>query len=411
VYRYQRKLTLLIFIILLGILSVSKLNGEASNGIKPSKPSKYYISSSRGNDDKNGLSPAKAWKTFDRVNSTILSAGSKIYLKRGDTWNQKLVLQGSGNDSNAILLDAYGNGEKPIISGNDEANDTCVYARNISNWTIRNLDMRNALRGLHLQYDIVKAYNIQVSDCNFYDMNYSSKDGKIVGIGLCIEGDGKDTLYNPVVKNCKFIRCVNGLAINAGTQKLLCEDCFATGGLSAGFSLVNVRNSIIRQFVVRDVGGYLPYGTCAGFVVWCDGVTIDNCEFTRCKNGGGHDGVGFDFEGNSKNIVFTNNVIHDNDGAGIMVMSTSGDNSNILIKDCTLYNNCKSPSSDKANYEMLCWNNGSTGSIINCKIYKSEAANYIHDNFSNFTKTNNKLDSYVNYVQMNMKLPQNGKNN
>ena len=151
--------------------------------------------------------------------------------------------------------------------------------------------------------------------------------------------------------------------------------------------------------MVKDVGGYLPYGVCAGFVVWCDGVTIDHCEFAGCTNGGGHDGVGFDFEGNSKNMTFTNNVIHDNEGAGIMVMSTSGHNSNILIKDCTLYNNCKKPSSEKASYEMLCWNDGSTGSIVNCKIYKANAVDYIHSNYANFIKTDNKLDSYANFIK------------
>jgi len=80
-------------------------------------------------------------------------------------------------------------------------------------------------------------------------------------------------------------------------------------------------------------------------------------------------------------------------------MSTSGHNSNVLIKDCTLYNNCKKPSSEKASYEMLCWNDGSTGAIVNCKIYKANAVDYIHSNYSNFTKTDNKLDFYANFIK------------
>ncbi len=351
----------------------------------------YYVSSSTGSDENDGLSEGKALKSFAQLNKTAFTAGSRIYLKRGDIWDEPLVLQGSGNAENKIVLDAYGDGTKPVIKLNNPIKDTCVYAENISYWTIKNLDLRNALRGLHLKYGQVQAHNLEISDCDFYDMNYSSADGKIVGIGLNIEGDGKDTLFDPIVRGCNFIRCVNGFAINVGTQNLLCENCFATGGLSAGFALVNVRNSLVRRFVVSDVGGFLPYGTCAGFVVWCEDVTIDSCEFSGCKNGGGHDGVGFDFEGNSKNMTFTNNIIHGNAGAGIMVMSTSGHNSNIIIKDCLLYNNCTSPSEEKASYEMLCWNNGSTGSITNCRIYKSKAVNYIHNDFSNFTQKDNRL--------------------
>ncbi len=362
--------------------------------VKSLKTSRYYVSSSTGSDDNNGLSPTRAWKTFSKINSGTFSAGDEIYLKRNDTWSQTLELQGSGTSEKSVVLDAYGDGNKPRIELGDSTKDTCVNAKDISYWTIRNLDMRNALRGMHLQYGLVKAYKVQISECDFYDMNYSTQDGKTVGIGLCIEGEGTDRFYDAVVRTCKFTRCVNGFAINIGTQNLICEDCFATGGLSAGFSLVNVRNSIIRRFAVTDVGGNLPYGTCAGFIVWSDGVIIDNCEFARCKNDGGHDGVGFDFEGNSKNITFTNNVIHDNAGAGIMVMSTSGHNSNILIKDCTLYNNCTSSYSEKSNYEMLCWNNGSTGLIENCTISKGKAADYIHPDFCNFTQTNNQFKTY-----------------
>ena len=363
---------------------------DESDAAAASAARSYYISSSSGNDENDGLSEAKAWRSFSKLDSETVAAGSRIYLKRGDSWDEQLVLQGVGTADSKIILDAYGEGSKPIIKRGDAAKDTCVLAKNLSYWTVRNLELRNSIRGLHLKYDDVQAYNVEIRDCDFYDMNYSSEDGKIVGVGLCIEGDGKDRFYNAVVSGCNFVRCVNGFAINIGTQNLLCENCFATGGLSAGFALVNVRNSVVRKFVVIDVGGYLPYGTCGGFIVWSEGVTIDSCEFANCQNGGGHDGVGFDFEGNSKNITFTNNVIHGNAGAGIMVMSTSGHNSNIVIKDNLLYNNCTSASSDKASYEMLCWDDGSTGTISNCRIFKKKAVGYIHENFRNFRQSDNK---------------------
>lgn len=387
-----------VLLLLIGVVRASDSKLCPDVNVPKSISRTYFISSSTGSDDSNGLSPASAWKTFSKVNSLAFSAGDEVYLKRNDVWNQTLVLQGSGHAEKNVILDAYGDGNKPVIKLNDCAKDTCIEANDISYWTISNLDLRNALRGMHLRYGQSKAYKVKISDCDFRDMNYYTQDGKTVGIGLCIEGEGSDRFYDAVVKSCKFIRCVNGFAISIGTQNLLCEDCVATGGLSAGFALVNVRNSVIRRFTVTDGGGNLPYGTCAGFIVWSDGVTIEHCEFARYKNDGGHDGVGFDFEGNSKNIKFMNNVIHDNAGAGIMVMSTSGHNSNILIKDCTLYNNCTASYNEKSNYEMLCWNNGSTGSIENCTIYKEKASGYIHPDFCNFTQTNNQFKTYHEFL-------------
>jgi len=60
-----------------------------------------------------------------------------------------------------------------------------------------------------------------------------------------------------------------------------------------------------------------------------------------------------------------------------------------------LYNNATSPPPG-GSYEMLCWDSGSTGQIINCGLYKANAAGYLHSNYSNFTKTNVRYDYYSN---------------
>jgi hypothetical protein len=57
----------------------------------PSGPSQassavYYVSSSAGNDGRDGLSIGNAFRTVGRVNSLNLQPGDKVLFKCGDTW-------------------------------------------------------------------------------------------------------------------------------------------------------------------------------------------------------------------------------------------------------------------------------------------------------------------------------------
>lgn len=76
----------------------------------------YYVSNS-GNDSNDGLTPATAWQTLSKVNASSFNAGDSILLKRGDSWNERLTLTSSGSAGNPIVIGAYGNGNKPIITG------------------------------------------------------------------------------------------------------------------------------------------------------------------------------------------------------------------------------------------------------------------------------------------------------
>lgn len=72
---------------------------------------KYYVSSSSGNDANDGLTPQTAWKTIYKVNSMTFKPGDGIFFKRGDTF--KFV--GSLNGISGLTYSAYGSGAKPIF--------------------------------------------------------------------------------------------------------------------------------------------------------------------------------------------------------------------------------------------------------------------------------------------------------
>jgi len=72
----------------------------------------YFVSFSTGDDGNSGLNSGNAWKTLAKVNGFSFAANDRIFLMRGDTWNEPLIVP-----RNSLTINAYGSGAKPIISG------------------------------------------------------------------------------------------------------------------------------------------------------------------------------------------------------------------------------------------------------------------------------------------------------
>ena len=79
----------------------------------PSGATCRYVSTS-GNDSNSG-SQSAPWKTLNYALSKT-PAGGYIFLRRGDTWT--IVSEGFEINKRNITLDAYGSGDKPVLSGN-----------------------------------------------------------------------------------------------------------------------------------------------------------------------------------------------------------------------------------------------------------------------------------------------------
>jgi len=81
--------------------------------------STHYLDSAKGNDANDGISPATAWKTIAKVNSSKFQPGDVILFRRAEMWREQLNLSSSGSLEAPITIDAYGEGPPPIISGAD----------------------------------------------------------------------------------------------------------------------------------------------------------------------------------------------------------------------------------------------------------------------------------------------------
>ena len=87
----------------------------------------YYVKNA-GDDAKDGLSDANAWKTVAKVQGSSFSGDDNIYFNRDDEWREQLFIPSSGTSGHQITFGAYGSGADPIING---AN---VY--NTNDWTL-----------------------------------------------------------------------------------------------------------------------------------------------------------------------------------------------------------------------------------------------------------------------------------
>ncbi len=74
----------------------------------------YYVDYTGGDDGNNGTSTGTAWKTINKVNTATLLEGTTILFKRGETWRETLTPSVDG-----LNFNAYGAGNKPIITGFD----------------------------------------------------------------------------------------------------------------------------------------------------------------------------------------------------------------------------------------------------------------------------------------------------
>jgi hypothetical protein len=81
-----------------------------------------------------------AYKSIADLNAKTFNPGDNIYFKRGTTWyldddNVGLVFLGSGTSGNPITIDAFGSGDKPLLTGETSAGGTGLP----TGWTQANL--------------------------------------------------------------------------------------------------------------------------------------------------------------------------------------------------------------------------------------------------------------------------------
>lgn len=76
----------------------------------------FYVDSEAGQDDHDGRTPERAWRSLARVNAAELASGDTIRFRRGGQWRGSLIPV-SGREGAPVTYTAYGEGPKPRLLG------------------------------------------------------------------------------------------------------------------------------------------------------------------------------------------------------------------------------------------------------------------------------------------------------
>lgn len=320
----------------------------------------YYVSLSSGNDGSNGTSTTAPWKTLAKVAQTTYSAGDQILLKSGDTWNECLTINTSGNrtsfgtPANPILVSSYGTGEKPKINRNKARLEACIKIYEASGWKFTNLDIGNADYGIDLNYHTTGNQYVWIENCYFHDIDGTDYFGRILpdqaeysySAGVAISG-GKYSAPNVTdltIQNCNSVNVktiFDPQMYNWDTQKtydvknVTLKNIVCTGG-SWGWTLHDVDGALVDSVrAISNGTSYFQVGAAAGVVQNSRDILIQNCDFGFTQYVG-TDGVAFDLEGRCSNVCVVNCNIFDAEENGVLWFNDGGSNWNCGMFNCNM---------------------------------------------------------------------------
>lgn len=338
----------------------------------------YYISSSRGNDENDGLSEDTPFKTLTKVSQLELKPGSKLLLRASDVWQRQMLMpKGSGTREKPIVIGTYGTGAKPIISPGYSNNTIYgIQIVNGSGYEIRGLEIMNCYGGIVFWYE--NTYNhkyILIEDCYVHQVTGTTTgwgggwDQKmpvdlVMASGICINGSdayGNSRICEDItIRNTKIDRCDVGIQFISrdhdfsgkwnyhGKDKTTSNsfydvkitNCdvtrsYRTGGICIScVSKLDARDLLVDETGYQGVGMY--WGVAGFQVSRVSDSLIENCTFSNTIKGSSPDGQGFDFESDNQNVTVRKCRFLNNDAAGLLCFGGTwpGANAGNVVDDC-----------------------------------------------------------------------------
>ncbi len=304
--------------------------------------STYYVDATNGNDSNDGLTSAEPWQTIDpKVNEFLFKPGDKVLFKRGEVWNNTLIVPSSGEKDNPIIFGAYGNGNRPLINVNS-SKDYSVHITK-AHIIIEDLELSNSQHhGVFIQGDhYSQSMNVVLN--NLYIHDEGTHGIKIIASDIIInnseigfiQDDGiYATGFNIEIANSKIHDvdlseypgdCIhlNLEADNYYVHHNILDHSNTTNKGAFMSSDANDSNGIFEFNTVYESGGY-------GFSDIGRNVTCRYNQFFSMNSVGNNIGI----KASSENGRYYNNIVKDFH-TGIYLRSNS---KNITINNNDFYN-------------------------------------------------------------------------
>ncbi len=159
----------------------------------------YYLDSGVGKTDGDGLTPENAFDSLEDVNSMTFQPGDHILIKAGTQYTGTLWPKGSGCEGYPIVIDMYGEGDKPLIDG-----DGAYFMPQVKDWqgpfTGESGDQIGAA---------VYLYNQEYIEINNLEVKNQGDDVNRDRSGIRVEGYDYGVIHHIYIRNC-YVHDVRG---------------------------------------------------------------------------------------------------------------------------------------------------------------------------------------------------------
>lgn len=302
------------------------------------KNHRYYVDSEAGNDQNRGDSPAKAWKSLERVSQHALIPGDEIYLLGESHFQGSLRLSDlEGTADLPIVISSFGKRKAVIESGDSMA----ILARDCKYLKIKNIQVSGSGR-----LNGNTKNGIELLNCKFSEIDSIIANGFLYS-GIRITGGSDIRITNSYVYENGFC----GINAESGEReygtdgsayktmkRLYIGYCIAENnpGCPAikdnhsgnGILIGGVTNGLIEYCEAMNNGWDMPRDGNGPVGIWAymsDSITIQHCYAHHNKTSErGKDGGGFDFDGGMRYSVIQYNLSAFNEGAGYGIFQYAG---------------------------------------------------------------------------------------
>jgi hypothetical protein len=290
----------------------------------------YHVDAKNGDDANDGRSVQTPWRSLYRVKQVQLRPGDRLLLKRGDTFEGPLVLEGVQATKDApVVVDAYGEGPMPVIDAS--RTPPGVLIRSSRFLQVRNLEItsdggkygtsspvRNGIR--ILAGEPGECGDIRLTDLHIHDIfNQAEGDGKGIQV---VGADQWYAFAGLVVERCRIERTASlGMHLDKvdGITVVGCR-LKNTGG--PGVVYHHSKNIVIQNNDVDSSGSKIdPRMRGRGSCMWmlgCKDAVVEHNRFLRAW--GINDSCGFHIDIGNKNVVVQYNLSAENAGGFVEIL-------------------------------------------------------------------------------------------
>lgn len=296
--------TLLVFSIVGVTLYAKGVQEPDANGTRM-----FYIDSRFGSDNARGSSPAKAWRSLNRVNCMVFQPGDTISFAAGSIFVGELELRSSGTSSQPIIVTSHGSGVLPVFRNPDQYYSEAIDVRGshiiienvsvvqaheagiminpeASSVTVRGCEIANSGTGVYVAGPDATILDSYIHDLRMIVSSEEPDNDDYGAVAVWIEAPGT------VVSGNRFERCsaksfdygsdggaieIYGVGDGASIHHNIAIDC--NGFIEAGGQPGSVANVIVAYNLVYNCGTLACLHTWGGDNT--DPLFVENLRFVH----------------------------------------------------------------------------------------------------------------------------------